>query len=264
MGITSLSCYNMFMGRPPKYSYPADDELVDLVRLHRNLSEIARHLNIPNENLRTHIQRRPDLKEQVYALLPDQYENAYPPDEELIERMRVLGSHIKVAESCGVRRESLRDYLKRRPQLKAAMDAVGSAAGPGRRLYSDAERKERNRESGRRYAARMRAQDPEKTRAQNRKWGRNQSPEKRAKWNNYNRLRRKAAGAPALPEEVPTHLYKDLCSYCGGSAGTVDHIIPVNGGGTNGPDNFTAACWICNASKGAKSLLLFLLQRRCP
>lgn len=41
---------------------------------------------------------------------------------------------------------------------------------------------------------------------------------------------------------------------------TVDHIHPISGGGQNAWWNFTAACNICNSTKGSRSLLEFLLD----
>jgi hypothetical protein len=40
-----------------------------------------------------------------------------------------------------------------------------------------------------------------------------------------------------------------ICTYCGRHAQSVDHIIPLSKGGTNDPDNLTAACNTCNSSK---------------
>ena len=45
-----------------------------------------------------------------------------------------------------------------------------------------------------------------------------------------------------------------LCRYCGGPANTVDHVVPVERGGSHDPLNLVAACSRCNESKGAKTL----------
>ena len=50
-------------------------------------------------------------------------------------------------------------------------------------------------------------------------------------------------------------LLNDPCSYCGGRAGTVDHIVPLHAGGTNEWHNLTAACKACNSSKSNRDLL---------
>lgn len=56
-------------------------------------------------------------------------------------------------------------------------------------------------------------------------------------------------------------LSADPCSYCGEIGGTVDHIEPLARGGAASWQNLTAACRKCNASKNARSLLVFLATR---
>ncbi len=48
-------------------------------------------------------------------------------------------------------------------------------------------------------------------------------------------------------------LYRNRCAYCGkrNKRLTVDHIVPLVGGGTNTIDNIVPACSRCNSSKGA-------------
>jgi 5-methylcytosine-specific restriction endonuclease McrA len=57
------------------------------------------------------------------------------------------------------------------------------------------------------------------------------------------------------------YLLRDPCSYCGGTAGEVDHIIPRSKGGSEDWDNLTATCRSCNARKRTIPLLTFLLRR---
>lgn len=54
---------------------------------------------------------------------------------------------------------------------------------------------------------------------------------------------------------------RDPCVYCGGHAGTIDHVVPKSAGGTGQIHNIAPACRNCNSSKGATSLLRFLLLR---
>jgi 5-methylcytosine-specific restriction endonuclease McrA len=42
---------------------------------------------------------------------------------------------------------------------------------------------------------------------------------------------------------------------------TLDHIEPRSKGGRNAMDNLTGACQPCNAAKGSRTLLLYLLDR---
>jgi hypothetical protein len=46
-----------------------------------------------------------------------------------------------------------------------------------------------------------------------------------------------------------------LCAYCGGLAKTVDHVHPVDKGGTHEARNLVAACHKCNSAKGKKTLV---------
>ena len=59
-------------------------------------------------------------------------------------------------------------------------------------------------------------------------------------------------------------LRADPCSYCGGPAGTVDHIEPqcrrASGlGGAHSWMNYCGACQRCNGRKSARSLLHVLV-----
>jgi 5-methylcytosine-specific restriction endonuclease McrA len=44
-----------------------------------------------------------------------------------------------------------------------------------------------------------------------------------------------------------------MCAYCGGSADTVDHIVPRSRGGTLTWDNAVAACLRCNHRKADRT-----------
>src|SRR6185437_4445194 len=63
---------------------------------------------------------------------------------------------------------------------------------------------------------------------------------------------------PSEREMIPI-LRNDPCSYCGGPAGTIDHIDPVHYDGGRVWENLTAACQPCNSSKHTRPLLTFLL-----
>lgn len=56
-------------------------------------------------------------------------------------------------------------------------------------------------------------------------------------------------------------LSADPCSYCGGVAEQIDHIVPFSQGGTGDWHNLTAACRSCNVRKNARALLWFLAVR---
>lgn len=50
----------------------------------------------------------------------------------------------------------------------------------------------------------------------------------------------------------------DPCSYCGGEANALDHVVPKSEGGDDGWGNRTATCRECNSAKGTLPLLVAL------
>lgn len=53
------------------------------------------------------------------------------------------------------------------------------------------------------------------------------------------------------------------CVYCGSTANlTMDHIEPLNTGGTHTVDNLCIACKSCNCSKQTKSLIHFMAYKQ--
>lgn len=44
-------------------------------------------------------------------------------------------------------------------------------------------------------------------------------------------------------------LYGQPCHWCGRTADTADHLIPLSRGGTNDPENVVPACRSCNSRK---------------
>jgi 5-methylcytosine-specific restriction endonuclease McrA len=58
---------------------------------------------------------------------------------------------------------------------------------------------------------------------------------------------------------------RDPCAYCGDRLQAwrhLDHIHPVSRGGEEHPDNWTAACNKCNASKCARDLFPWIIRTR--
>ena len=55
--------------------------------------------------------------------------------------------------------------------------------------------------------------------------------------------------------------WADPCAYCGGVAGSWDHIDPKSRGGEHEASNLVRSCQPCNVEKGTRGLLLFLARR---
>lgn len=50
----------------------------------------------------------------------------------------------------------------------------------------------------------------------------------------------------------------DVCAYCNGPGGTMDHIQPQAFGGADNASNLTGACVRCNQRKGTMPMLMYL------
>lgn len=65
-------------------------------------------------------------------------------------------------------------------------------------------------------------------------------------------------GAPgkcgAIELKARWDYYGGLCYLCGNPANSIDHVIPLTGGGSNWPANLRPACRSCNSAKGARPL----------
>jgi len=116
-------------------------------------------------------------------------------------------------------------------------------------LRKEAEEREKNREriraTSRASEARRFAANPAKIKA-----------ERAAKF-----ARRRNAKADGWTDEYITILVGDPCCFCGAPCENIDHIIPISRGGTSESVNLAATCKRCNVSKGAKSLLEFMLWK---
>lgn len=64
------------------------------------------------------------------------------------------------------------------------------------------------------------------------------------------------AAAPKI-DELDLH----ACTYCGGPAEAIDHVIPRALGGTDDAHNLTPACGACNGGKSATPVLEWLSRR---
>ena len=177
----------------------------------------------------------------------------YPTSEDLLRMAKQFRYFSELAREFDIKIESLKYFLASRPELKEAIQKEFDKNAP--------DPEEVHRASRKRWVE----NNPEKVKEIRRRWARNQAPEKRARWNHYNRERRMKDGALLQSSEdlaYSSTLLLDPCSYCLSSqSGTIDHIVPIALGGNSRWDNLTASCKSCNSSKNDTPLLLFLLRR---
>lgn len=79
---------------------------------------------------------------------------------------------------------------------------------------------------------------------------------------------RDRARALIYERDTPPGRSSPACVYCGRAvllglaagdtdttlrAATLDHVLPVQAGGSNHPENLVTACWRCNAAKGQRT-----------
>lgn len=125
---------------------------------------------------------------------------------------------------------------------------------------------EKNRERDALSRANWKKNNPEKVREINRRWAKNQDPEKRALWNNYNRQRRlEIVSVDVMSKDSLDYckiIRNDPCVWCGSNdtLNEIDHIRPLVSGGSNQWNNFSPTCRSCNSSKGSRTLLQHLMK----
>ena len=106
-----------------------------------------------------------------------------------------------------------------------------------------------NPEQVRAWRKAHRATDQEKQRA----WAK-AHPEKRCAAQARRRARKNGAAGYANAElrAARWDYYGGLCYICGGEAEAMDHVKPLDKGGSNWPANLRPICTHCNCAKGAK------------
>lgn len=113
--------------------------------------------------------------------------------------------------------------------------------------------KERNPERVRAYSKKYWAEHKESEYAKFRDY---MTPERNAYYLRLRRDRKRGAVGDCSLEQLRARIayYGGLCWMCGAEADTIDHVIPISGGGTEWPANLRPACRSCNSSKGASRL----------
>jgi 5-methylcytosine-specific restriction endonuclease McrA len=108
-------------------------------------------------------------------------------------------------------------------------------------------------------STRWRADNPEKARESARRgmlaWAKRNPEAAALKVRHRRKLGARPTGDALAYARILRH---DPCSYCGGPAGTVDHIDPLVTSQNGDWDNLTAACRSCNSRKNRYSLLAAL------
>jgi 5-methylcytosine-specific restriction endonuclease McrA len=115
----------------------------------------------------------------------------------------------------------------------------------------DARYREENREKRRENIARWQKKNPDKTSGYNARWAK-ANPEKcNANTQRYLARKRGAEGSFTSADiKRQTKAQRGKCYYCGKKRKlTIEHLVPLNRGGSNNPDNIVMACQSCNSSK---------------
>jgi 5-methylcytosine-specific restriction endonuclease McrA len=147
-------------------------------------------------------------------------------------------------------------YARHRDKRKAVMQEIRDRDRPAHR----AKMREWSKAKYRR--------DPQKQRAAVAAWAGKNPDKAKACRDHSNLMRRarvhKASGTHTKAQRLYLHAsYLGRCAYCFSVAATdFDHVVPLARGGSNDIGNLVPACEKCNASKGAKSLLEFMMYRK--
>lgn len=133
------------------------------------------------------------------------------------------------------RRAYMRDWYARNPEKTAA-------------------RRERSKESLRRWQKQNYEKNREKVLARNREWA-IAHPEERRATGHKRRARIRdgcSPGVTAAEWRAIVERYEGRCAYCFAARDrlTRDHVVPIALGGRDEPSNVVPACRRCNCSKG--------------
>lgn len=150
------------------------------------------------------------------------------------------------------------------PQKSLAQSRRWRSANPDKAKAATKKRREKNPEKFRGAFRNYSRNNKSKRRQSERKW-RSDNPEKarridRVKKSNYRAHKRNADGSYSTKDvQAQLSRQKGRCYYChndaerDGKSYHVEHVIPINRGGSNSPDNLVISCWLCNAEKGTKT-----------
>jgi 5-methylcytosine-specific restriction endonuclease McrA len=132
-------------------------------------------------------------------------------------------------------------------------------------IEKNREWKKANPERIRIYAKVWRNINLEQTKQVHIKW-RKAHPEKTRLYNRNRKARIRGATGDGWSAEQELQLIEDYnycCAYCGKKQDTLtmDHIIPIVGGGKHEIENIVPACMPCNSSKNDTPLLVWMYYK---
>lgn len=168
----------------------------------------------------------------------------------------ILSSSWNKANKDRVREIDRQRYASHREKSKAVMQDIRDRDRPAYRAKAREWSKEKYH------------RDPRKHRVAVSAWAKNNPDKAKACRDHSNLMRRgRIHGASGTHTKAQrTYLratYLGRCAYCFDSNATdFDHVVPLARGGANDIANIVPACEQCNASKGAKSLLQFMMYRK--
>ncbi len=147
---------------------------------------------------------------------------------------------------------------KMRGQMKAWREANADAV-----LARVTEWQKANPEKARANKTNWRKKHPEQHRACQQAWNRNNLAYLVAAAARYNARKKAASGSGVTPKQWQEILAASLgiCAYCNQRRPLeMEHIEPLNKGGSHDTDNIAAACRSCNSSKNDTSLAIWLAR----
>lgn len=173
-----------------------------------------------------------------------------------------FGSYCKPCSS-----EMAKEWQRRNPEKRKERDAAWYLANKERKKASDAKRLPLYRERKQELDRTRRSLDPS---GQRQKWNAwyQANREHSLRYKRARQVIRRSQDADwkCFPESLAyvRLIASDPCVYCGATAQSVDHIVPVAQGGGGEWDNLAPACLSCNSSKQDTKLLAFLLRTANP
>lgn len=148
-------------------------------------------------------------------------------------------------------------YEKNKEKKKAAVMAWRNATPENQQRHRDALKKSYAKHRDKRLAE-MRAwyrKNSARAYLAIREWCK-KNPTRVKAYHAKREARKRNATGSCTPEQLQARFdfYGGLCAYCGKPATTVDHVVPLERGGSNWPANLRPACRSCNSSKKDKLL----------